>query len=57
MVPFGLTNTLSVFIKVMNHIFSKQLDQGVVIFLDDILIYSEDATNHFELFRKVLDQL
>ena len=43
--------------RVMNCLFSNLWDQGVVIFLDDILIYSEDATNHFELLNKVLDRL
>ena len=57
MVPIRLTNAPSVFIRVMNHLFSDLLDQGVVIFLDDILIYSKDATSHFELLRKVADRL
>ena len=43
--------------QVMNHLFSDMLDQGVVIFLDDILIYSEDAATHFALFKKVIDRL
>ena len=43
--------------KVMNYLFSDMLDQGVVIFLYNILIYSEDAITHFELLRKVLNRL
>ena len=40
----------------MNCLLSNMLDQGVVIFLDDILIYSEGATIHFALLKKVLDR-
>ena len=46
-VPFGLTNAPSVFMRVMNRLFADLLDQGVVVFLDDILIYSENVTDHF----------
>ena len=56
-VPFGLTNALSVFMRVMNHIFSNLLDQGVITFLNDILIYIKDTFTHFQLLRKVLDRL
>ena len=56
-VPFGLTNAPSVFMRVINHLFSNMLDQGVIIFLGDIVIYRGDATSYFELLRKVLDRL
>ena len=46
-VPFGLTNAPSVFMRVMNRLFADLLDQGVVVFLDNILIYSEDVADHF----------
>ena len=46
-VPFGLTNAPSVFMGVMNRLFADLLDQGVVVFLDDILIYSKDVMDHF----------
>ena len=39
-IPFGLTNTPEVFMHVMNWLFEDLLDQGVVVFLNDILIYS-----------------
>ena len=56
-VPFGLTNAPSVFMRVMNHLFADLLDQGVVVFLDDILIYSENVTDHFRLLATVFDRL
>ena len=57
MVPFRLTNASPVFMRAMNYLFSDLLDQGIVIFLDDILIYSEDAATHFKMLRRVLDIL
>ena len=56
-VPFGLTNAPSVFMRVMNRLFADLLDQGVVVFLDDILIYSDDAMEHFRLLAMVLARL
>ena len=43
--------------RVMNQLFADLLDQGVVVFLDDILIYSEDVTDHFCLLATVFDHL
>ena len=43
--------------RIMNHLFEDLLDQGVVIFLDDILIYSENVTDHFQLLAMVFDRL
>ena len=45
-VPFGLTNTPATFQRFMNDIFHDLLDVCVVVYLDDILIYSEDMSQH-----------
>ncbi|KAG8493077.1 hypothetical protein CXB51_010417 [Gossypium anomalum] len=52
--PFGLTNTPTVFMDLMNRIFRPYLDQFVVMFIDDILIYSCDETEHAEHLRLVI---
>ena len=41
--PFGLTNALVAFMELMNRVFRPYLDQFVVVFIDDILVYSKDA--------------
>ena len=53
-VPFGLTNAPIVFMSLMNGEFHTFLDKFVVIFLDDILIYSHDEKEHEEHLRQVL---
>ena len=55
--PFGLTNTPAVFMDLMNRIFRPYLDKFVVVFIDDILIYSKDETEHAEHLRIVLQTL
>ena len=56
-VPFGLTNTPVVFMSLMNGVFRTFLDKFVVVFLDDILIYSHDEKEHEEHLRQVLQKL
>ena len=55
--PFGLTNAPATFQRFMNDIFSDLLDVCVVVYLDDILIYSEDPAKHPDHVREVLAQL
>ena len=55
--PFGLTNAPAVFMDYMNRIFRSYLDQFVVVFIDDILIYSKSIEEHEKHLRMVLNIL
>ncbi|XP_058775225.1 uncharacterized protein LOC131649481 [Vicia villosa] len=55
--PFGVTNAPGVFMEYMNHIFHTYLDRFVVVFIDDILIYSKSEEEHEEHLRIVLQVL
>ena len=52
--PFGLTNALAAFMDLMNRVFQLYLDKFVVIFIDDILIYSKSQEDHEKHLRIVL---
>ncbi|XP_072087356.1 uncharacterized protein [Arachis hypogaea] len=54
---FGLTNAPAIFIDYMNRIFHPYLDKFVVVFIDDILIYSKTEDEHAEHLRTVLQIL
>ena len=47
--PFGLTNAPATFMRTMNNMFAKMLDDGVVAFLDDVLLYSNTLEEHVAL--------
>ena len=56
-VPFGLSNAPIVFMCLMNGIFREYLDKFVIVFLDDILIYSKSEEEHEKNLRMVLQVL
>ena len=56
-VPFGLTNAPATFMCLMNNIFSKYLDKFVLVFLDEILVYSKNEEEHEEHLRLTLQLL
>ena len=55
--PFGLTNALAYFMNLMNKVFMEELDKFVVVFIDDIVIYSKSAEEHEQHLRIVLEKL
>jgi len=55
--PFGLVNAPATFQRMMNKILREFLDQGVVVYLDDILIYSKTHAEHVAMVKKVLSRL
>ena len=55
--PFGLTNAPAAFMDMMNRVFKDFLDKFVIVFVDDILIYSQDRKQHKNHLRIVLEIL
>ena len=54
---FGLTNAPAYFMYLMNSVLMHELDMFVVVFINDILIYSENEADHAEHLRIVLSRL
>jgi len=55
--PFGLTNAPVAFMDLMNRVFRPYLDKFVVLFIDNILVYSRTKEEHVEHLRIVLQTL
>jgi hypothetical protein len=54
---FGLTNAPAFFMNLMNSVFMDYLDKFVVVFIDDILVYSQSKEEHADHLRMVLQRL
>ncbi|CAA7056590.1 unnamed protein product [Microthlaspi erraticum] len=54
--PFGLTNAPAAFMRLMNDVFREYLDVFVIIFIDDILVYSRSQEEHATHLRLVLER-
>ena len=57
MMPFDLTNAPTAFMDLVQRVFQPYLDQFVVVFMDDILIYSQSKEEHEDHLRIVLQAL
>jgi len=55
--PFGLTNAPSTFQDMMNHVFSDMLDLGLLVYMDDILIYAKTEKEHDRIVKEFLERL
>ncbi|GJX79597.1 putative reverse transcriptase domain-containing protein [Tanacetum coccineum] len=55
--PFGLTNAPAVFIDLMNQVCKQYLDRSMIVFIDDILIYSKSEEEHKEYLKLILKLL
>jgi hypothetical protein len=57
MMSFGLTNAPTYFMYLMNKVFMEYIDKFVVVFIDDILVYSRSEEDNEEHLRLVLQKL
>ncbi|GKD52795.1 putative reverse transcriptase domain-containing protein, partial [Tanacetum coccineum] len=55
--PFGLTNVPAMFMDLMNRVYKPYLDKFVIVFIDDILIYSKDKEEHGKHLKIILELL
>jgi len=55
--PFGLSGGPSTFMLVMNEVFRDLVDRGVVIYMDDIAVYSKSKSEHMRLLNEVFERL
>nr|GEW44271.1 hypothetical protein [Tanacetum cinerariifolium] len=56
-IPFRLTNAPAIFMDLMNRVYKPYFDKFVIVFIDDILIYSKDKNEHEEHLKAILELL
>ena len=55
--PFGLTNAPAYFVDLMSRVFREFLNKFVVVFLDDILIFSKNEEEHAQHLKEIMETL
>ena len=55
--PFGLSNAPSIFMRLMNEMLKEYMGKFVIVYLNDILIFSRTREEHIQHVRKVLEKL
>jgi hypothetical protein len=55
-ISFGLTNALAHLMYLMNSVFMEELDKFVMVFIDDILVYSNNTKEHEQYLQAMLQQ-
>ena len=55
--PFGLCNAPATFQRLMNKVFAVEINQFILVYLDDILVFSKSVEEHWEHLKIVLERL
>ena len=55
--PIGLSNAPAMFMQTMNNLVTNLLNQGIIVFLDDVLVYSHTRDEHVQLLCMVFGKL
>ena len=55
--PFGVTNAPATFQRMMNEVFKEELNDFILVYLDDILIFSKTMEEHIQHIRQALEKL